>query len=502
MNDDLQAHDDQPTSQHELETEHPAIEEKRAPRTAGEERPRRRSFGRVLRIQPDALAWLADYRPLGREVMTRLNNPWQVNPGAILEYELRRAAGGRWQAADLIFNRRPGLHDLLALDEGRGLSPAGLEELLRLLAIDPGSVGLVFRGAGDRLRQQILDAGHFPLPRALLQAALGHPALAGRAARRLLAGPLDDAEATARLLTLASPRDETALLARIAAERPQWLRQRLPLPEDGLAARVSRWRKTTRDLRWLRQISAEQVEEAEALELLRAGAFGNVAGMDEEERAAWAHWLDAASRRRLLAAAFRDKGRAGLTEDPFAGLGREYRELLTSLAADPQWGEEARALLLERAELPPATALELLAKGARGEARERLLALLAAAPAAERPRPPAAPALEWFKEAATSTWPWRAGLLEWLGPLPEVQDCREAWLADPDKQALGLEALCHAPDFSHGLVQRLLGKELLPEMRARLAAAISRVNPERWGERYLANDAERETWRAAGAPLV
>ena len=474
----------------------------RAPREAAE-RPRRRSFGRVLRIQAEtALAWLADYRPLGREVLTRLNNPWQVNPGAVLEYELRRAAGGRWQAADLVFNRRPGLDDLLALDEGRGLSAEGLAALQRLIAAAPESLGLVFSRGSNRLRLQLLEAERFPLPRALLRAALDHPALAGGAARRLLHGPLQDPSEAARLLMLAPPREEAGLLARLAAAHADWLREHLPLPEEGRVERVTRWWRTTGDLRWLRQLPAERLPEAAALPLLLAGAFGNHGGLPNGESEAWAAWLDPAARRRLLKAAFRDKARSGLAEDPLAGLGAELREVLGELAADPRSGEEARALLLQRGELSPAAALDLLTKGAAGETRELLLALLACAPAAERPQLPAGLALQWFLECAGDGQPARAGLLEWLGSLPEVQERTEGWLAEPGTLRVGLEALCHAPGYSHGFLQRLMGKELPADLRRRLAQAVTRVSPERWQERYLVSDEERAAWLEAGAPLA
>lgn len=474
----------------------------RAPRVAPE-RPRRRSFGRVLRIQAEtALAWLADYRPLGREVLTRLNNPWQVNPGAVLEYELRRAAGGRWQAADLVFNRRPGLEDLLALDEGRGLSAEGLDALQRLIAAAPENLGRVFARGSNRLRQQLLEAEQFPLPRALLRAALDHPALAASAARRLLHGPLQDPAEVARLLVLAPPREEAGLLTRLAAEHPDWLLLHLPLPEEGLVERVTRWWRATGDLRWLRQVPAERLPEAAALPLLLAGVFGDQGELPDGESEAWAAWLDPTARRRLLTAAFRDKARSGLTEDPFAGLGAELRDVLGELAADPRSGEEARALLLQRGELSPAAALDLLAKGAAGETRARLLDLLAAAPAAERPSLPAGLALQWFQEFAGEAQPTRAGLLEWLGPLPDVQARTEGWLADPATRRLGLEALCHAPAFDHGFLQRLMGKELPADLRRRLAQAVTRVSPERWQERYLVNDEERAAWQEAGVPLA
>jgi hypothetical protein len=170
------------------------------------------------------------------------------------------------------------------------------------------------------------------------------------------------------------------------------------------------------------------------------------------------------------------------------------------LAVDSTWGAEARALLLERAELSPAAALELLCKGAQGEARARLVALLAATPASERPDPGPALALELFQQGISS--PAESGLLEWLGGHAAVQEQVERWLEEPATRELGLRALCHGKEFSRARVQRLLGMSLSGELRVALVTAISRVSPERWSERYLLNPAEKAAWQEAGAPLA
>jgi hypothetical protein len=467
--------------------------------------PERRSFGLVRRIQPDAVAWVADFRPLGREVQVRLRSPWQANPGQILEYGLKRAAGGggRLNGVDTVFNFRPNLEQVLALDEGRGLSPEGLQWVMRAVAREPERIRQVFGPTTSvRLKQQLLEEETFPLPRTLLLAALAIAPLAGRAARRLLAGPLKHPREAALLLAGVPPKGEESLVARVVRDHPDWLLDPLQLPAEGRRERVLRWWKGTGERRWLLQVPAEEIPATAALPLLQAGVFHEDL-LPPPEAAAWRRHLDPATRRRLLAAAFQDPARAALPEDPFAGLDGDMRDVLSALAADPRWGDEARSRLLARGELNGAAALDLLRQGAAGEARTRLISLLAALPADGRPVPGPQLALELFAEgAARPDSPAGAALLDWLGGHAAVQAQVEEWLGAPDRREMGLLALGQAGDFSRALVQRLLGMAMSPATRSRLVAAISRHSPERWQERYLLSDEERSAWMEAGAPLA
>ncbi|MFA7331238.1 MAG: hypothetical protein WC326_09205 [Candidatus Delongbacteria bacterium] len=458
--------------------------------------PVRRSFGRIRRIEEDGTAWVADFHPLGRDVLVRLRSAFVANPGHILEYELKSGGPGRWSGVDVVFNRPPELAAVLALDEGRGLSPEGLEWVKRAIVQDPALLKTVFGGTRQVGRQLIEDMS-FPLPRALLTAALKVPALAAAAARRLQGGPLRDAAEWTALILAAPPRDEEAWLRRLSGQHAAWLLEDLPLPAEGRRERVLRWWRRTGDPRWLLQLAGDELPAEAALPLLARGVLGGNEALEPAEQAAWARLLDAPTRLRLLAAAFRDPARRGDTAC-FAAAGPEFRGVLTGLATDPILGAEARALLLERGELSPAAALDLLRKDARGEARERLLAILLAAAPGERPEPGPELALEWFRAGAVAADP---ALLEWLGAHPAVQEQVEGWLADEATRELGLLALCHGREFSRARVQKLLGLSMSESTRRRLVEAIGRVSPERWQERYLLNDEEKASWLAAGAPL-
>ncbi len=459
--------------------------------------PVRRSFGRILRIEEDGTAWVADFRPLGREVLVRLRSAFVANPGHLLEYELKSGGPGRWSGVDVVFNRPPELAAVLALDEGRGLSPEGLEWVKRAIVQEPALLKAVFGGT-RQVGRQLLDDTSFPLPRALLTAALKVPALASAAARRLQGGPLKDAAEWTALILAAPPRDEEAWLRRLSTMHPTWLLEALPLPAQGRRERVLRWWRRTGGLRWLLQLAGDELPAEAALPLLLRGVLGGNDALEPAEQVAWAQRLDAPTRLRLLAAAFRDPARRGDTSC-FAAAGPEFRSVLTELATDPVLGAEARALLLERGELSPAAALDLLRKNARGEARERLLAILLAAAPGERPEPGPELALELFRTGAAAGDP---ALLEWLGAHPAVQEQVEGWLADETTRELGLLALCHGREFSRARVQKLLGLGMTESTRCRLVEAIGRVSPERWQERYLVNAEEKAAWLVAGAPLA
>lgn len=463
--------------------------------------PVRRSFGRVMRIQPDAVAWVADFRPLGRDVQVRLNSPWQSNPGHILEYELKLSSGGgnRWNGVDTVFNYQPDVDAVLALDEGKGLSAEGLQWLMRAIAREPRLLGRVFGPTGSlRLQQQLMEKDSFPLPRTLLLAALSHSGLAGRAAHRLWATPLRDAREASMVLRSVGARDEGPWVERLTREHADWLLQSLDLEQS----QVQRaWRRTN-DMRWLLQVPAAALPAQLGLFLLRGGALAG-GELPEVERQAWAAHVEGEQRRRLLAAAFTDDARRAGDEVIMQAMGEDFSAVLKSLAGDPRWGEEARRRLMERGELDASSALELLRSGAEGEARLRLLEILAVAPESSRPPLDDALALECFTlgltrlEEATG-----AALVQWAGGHSAVQGHVEDWLAAEETRERGLLALCHAGEFSRGRVQSLLGRPMSQALRVRLVEAISRRNPERWSERYLVNDGEAQAWREAGAPLL
>lgn len=471
-----------------------------APSASEADQPVRRSFGRVLRIQEDAVAWVADFRPLGRDVQVRLNSPFQANPGHVLEYELKvsMSGGNRWNGVDTVFNFQPDLDAVLALDEGKGLSPEGLKWLLAAIARQPASLGRVFGPGGSlRLQQQIMERDDFPLPRTLLLAALRHPGLAGRAAHRLWDSPLRGAQEVTQVLGSTGPRDEGRWLERVERDHRDWLLEDLHLdPQQVLRA----WRKS-RDLRWLLQLPVAGLKEDLALGLLRAGLFGGHALPDEDAKA-WAARLLTVDRRRLLGAAYRDAGRQPADDVLFQEAGDDFIHVLKDLSADGRWGEEARRRLMERGELGVESALELLGAGATGEARQRLLEIVAQAPATQRPELDDHLALECF-QLGLSRADHAAGqaLLDWVGAHAAVQAQVEQWLSQDATRGQGLEALCHAGDFTRSRVQGLLGRNMDEALRRRLVLAISRRNPERWEDRYLVNDAEAQAWRDAGAPL-
>jgi len=475
------------------------VAEAGAPAVPRPARPPRRSWGRVRRIEADGAAWLADFRPLGREVRVQLRTAFQSNPGHVLEYELKPAGPGRWSGIDVIFNRPPDLGGVLVLDEGRGLSPEGLAFVKRAIVQDPACLGAVFRTAPG-VGRQLLEDMAFPLPKALVRDALGVPTLAAAAARRLREGGLEDPAAWTALVLTAKGRDEEALLRRLLQEKPEWLAGHLPLPAEGRRERVLRWWRRTGDPRWLLQLDGAELPDEAALPLLRLGLLADPGARGDVEREGWARLLDGPTHARLVRAAFLDEGRTPVDMAALSAAGPDFAALLKELATDGKHGAEARALLLERSELDPQAALDLLRKGTEGEAARRLLAIVAGAASSGLPDPGAERAREWFRLGVED--PALAGLATWLGGHAAVQEEVEGWLADTSSRALALEALCRGGEFTRARVQRLLGLEMALELRARLVAAITARNPERWSERYLVNSAEKEAWRAAGAPLA
>jgi hypothetical protein len=493
--------------------DHPGMEEMDAGERAGEApatqavsestprpaRAPRRSWGRVLRIEADGAAWLADFRPLGREVRVQLRTAFQSNPGHVLEYELKPAGPGRWSGIDVIFNRPPDLGGVLVLDEGRGLSPEGLAFVKRAIVQDPACLGAVFRTAPGVGRQLLEDAS-FPLPKSLVRDALRVPVLAQAAARRLQGGGLEDPAGWVALVLMAKGRDEESLLRRLLQERPEWLLEHLPLPAGGRRERVLRWWRRTGDPRWLLQLDGSDLPDEAALPLLRLGLLGDPAARGEAEREGWSRLLGPETHARLQRVAFLDETRTAADSAALAASGAGFGALLKELATDEKRGAEARSLLLERGELDPRAALDLLRKGAEGEAARRLLSIVAGAPADSLPDPGAERAREWFQLGVED--PALAGLAAWLGRHAAVQEEVEGWLADPATRPLALEALCQGGEFTRARVQRLLGLAMEPAIRTRLVVAISARQPERWSERYLVNAVEKSDWLAAGAPLA
>lgn len=467
---------------------------------SGSAEPGRRSFGRVQRIQSDAVAWVADFRPLGRDVQVRLNSPWQANPGHFLEYELRPSASGgnRWNGVDTVFNFQPDVDAVLALDEGKGLSQEGLKWLLQAIARQPSLLGRIYGPGGSlRLQQQVMEWDEFPLPRTLLLAALRHSALAGRAAHRLWGTPLRSAMEAALVLQATGPRDEGRWIERLEAQHRDWLLE--PLGLDAQQA-MRAWRKS-REFRWLLQVPAAALKEDMALSLLRAGILGGD-GLVDLDRQAWERHLQPGDRHRLLEAAFRDTARQAADDVHFQAAGESFTSVLKGLSADPRWGEEAHRRLMERGELGVDAAMALLQAGATGEARQRLLEILAQVAVDQRPELDGELALECFHMGVSrADQDLGQTLLAWVGSHAAVQGKVEEWLSQDSTRERGLEALCHAGEFTRSRVQGLLGRPMSDALRRRMVQAISRRNPERWEDRYLVNDAEAQAWREAGAPL-
>ena len=99
--------------------------------------------------------------------------------------------------------------------------------------------------------------------------------------------------------------------------------------------------------------------------------------------------------------------------------------------------------------------------------------------------------------------PLRQSLLNWLGTRPEAADWVREGLAGPaEQQAIALEMATGLPSFSRAFVQQLLMLPMDSGHRRALVQAIDGRNPERWTERYLVTDEEKQAWRDAGASLL
>lgn len=463
-----------------------------------------RSIGRVRTIvNQSSIAWVTDFRPLDRDVLVRLSSPWQAKPGELLDYELHRSAGeqSRWHGADVIFNREFTLADALALDGGEGLSHAGLRFVLAAVAREPQRLGEVFSPATTRaLKRQVLEFEEFPLPAKLVQACLGHPGLRAAAKKRVQAGPLDAERLLSLLAERAKPAEEAALWKRVREEAPELLRAPLPLASEGLSERVRGWRRVLDEPWLLLQLPVEGAP-SHAIDLLLAGLFAPEPADAELARALEERF--GGQEGAVLRAALHDPARRRLESDPLDALGERpaLRKALESLIDDPATGEEARRRLLGGATVDPALALRLLREGDGGADRPRLLAALSGLPVEAAAGLPADTLLGWFEESGSLPPEDARRLQAWLGAFAPVAERLEGWLAEPERRDAALVALAAAPAFGRGLVQRLLGLEMESAVRAALAAAITARSPERWSERYLLSDAERQAWKDAGAPV-
>jgi len=464
-----------------------------------------RSLGRVRTIvKHSAIAWVTDFRPLGRDVLVRLASPWQARPGELLDYELNRSAGekSRWHGVDVVFNREIGLEDALALDGGEGLSPVGLRFVLAALAREPRRLGEVFSPATSRaLKRQVLETESFPLPRKLVEACLQHPALRGAARRRLGAGPLDAEALRALLAERGKPAAEAAVWKRVREEAPELLRAPLDLPASGLAERVAGWRREL-DEPWLLLQLPPEAAAAAALDLLAAGLFAAEPADPELAAALEARFGERECE--ILRAALLDPRRRERGADPLGGLGERPTlvRVLEAHADHPAVGAEVRKRLLGGAKVEPTLALRLLLEGAGGPERPRLLAALPDLPAEAVAELPAERLLEWFEASRELSDTSAARRLQrWLGGFAPIAVQLEEWIAEERRRDAALAALASAPAFSRGLVQRLLGTPMDAELRVALAVAIGERSPERWSERYLLGDDEAALWREAGARL-
>jgi hypothetical protein len=467
-----------------------------------------RSIGRVRTVvKQSAIAWVSDYRPLDRDVLVRLNNPWQARPGELLDYELKRSAGdkSRWHGVDVIFGRQPGLEELLALDGGEGLSPSGLHAVLAEIARDPRRLAAVFSPQTSRaLKRQLLDEHGFPLPAALVEACLGHPALRDAARRRVAAGPLDAGRLQHLLSERGKPVQEAALWRRVREECPELLRRPLELPAEGLGERVRAWLREFNEPWLLLQLPPAAAESA-AGALLRAGLFSRTPADADLAQALEQRF--AQREIAILRAAFIESctGSGPGADDPlWEDLSRResWTRMLEGLVDHPQVAAPARQRLLGSARVEPHLALRLLLEGSAGPERPRLLAALAELPFAEAAGLPAETLLAWFDESLALADSASARRLQtWLGQFAAVAERIEDWLGDETRRPAALAALCAAPAFGRGQIQRLLGLAMDEEQRRALVAAVSARSPERWQERYLLSEAETDLWRAAGAPV-
>jgi hypothetical protein len=458
-----------------------------------------RSVGRIRTIvEATSIAWVMDVRDLKRDVLVRLQNPWQANPGDLLEYELKRSAGeaSRWHGEDVVFNHNLSLGELVGM-AAKGLSECGQKELLRLLATDPVAAHDFFKQPlPEKLLAQLLAWSEFPLPSALVTRLLDKEATFAQAAARLLTGGKADDGLLKRVVAFAPVAElDTALL-----EALKELEGMFPLDlasVQGGARRVIGWLRDSQDLRFLALLDPLRWTDEQLNSWLSSNtvfAAGEMTGL----WAAWLEGLDTASASSFLKRIWLDSRSQKLTVPQALRDTEVWRGML---AAEAKGGEAAQAARdeLTGGALSPELALQFLLDGIEGQQQLECLGVLAKA--GQLPDIAGADALSLYHAAELLAEDDRLNLRANLATHGEIAEKLSEWLGASDTRELALDGLSALPSFDRGLLQRLLSTPMSPRQRSLLAAAITRRSPERWQERYLLDEDERALWLAAGAPF-
>ena len=359
-----------------------------------------RSWGLIRKISRDtAAAFVIDFHDLDRDVYLRLRSPWQANPGDLISYLLEERHGDhgdRYTGSDILFNQNPQMDEVIHLGRFTGLSQAGLKHVLKLLHEDPARINQIFCPHGPELiQQQLLAAGWFPLPEALLKDAASYPKFAGALTARLLHSDAYTREQVAELLDgRLGWKREITLLKRVAELQPELLYEPFELAERGLGRRVWGWYRETGLPELLLNLPVLHVPRELVLDFLRSGALHG------PRAAAFAQRLSEEDQARMLRVVWQS------TEEDREQLLDYWRDtkywsnLQQELLEDPKHSSEAaerlleacdsdqdRLALLEKPQLAEAAAKELqldelddsqlLKVWSSGQRRDQILALLA-----------------------------------------------------------------------------------------------------------------------------
>jgi hypothetical protein len=469
----------------------------------------RRSLGRVRTVvHHSSIAWVKDFRPMEKDVLIRLRNPWQARPGELLDYKLEssQAPKGRMQGVDVIFNREPDLAEIFALDDGNGLSEEGLRFLMRAVIADPICIKQLFSGqTSTPLKKQLLELEELPLPRALVLKALQHQDFASSALARLLSLKTWDRESfEVALEASASFEQDVRLINDVREKSPEILTADLAFPEFKREARI--WMLVDNLDLWNLVFHLPQVEipDVLALRFLEQAWFSVEAS--EKERSIF-NGLTSDVRCAMYKAAFLDPRRSSLEKDPFVGLEKDadFQSVMQSLFEDEKVGDEARKRLGSGSIEDPQVALRMLKNGLSDEMKrpavEGLIKTQLDGDACTLLGETIVMDLATYSQNLSDR-EFALRLQAWLGRCPGVVGSIDAWLMTDDRRELALGCLCAAVDFPRGLVQRILPLEMPEDLRHQLAVSISGASPERWQDRYILNDKEKALWLEAGAPLL
>jgi hypothetical protein len=469
----------------------------------------RRSFGRVRTVvHHSSIAWVKDFRPMEKDLLVRLRNPWEARPGELLDYQIEAAQSskGRLQGVDVIYNREPSLAEIFELDTGEGLSDEGCRFLMRALISDSKVVNTLFSNqTSTPLKRQLIELEALPLPTKLVLKALQHQDFASSALARLLARDEWNQEYfEAALDATSSFEQDVRLFNDVLEKSPALLQGDFAFPEFQREGRV--WMLVDNLNHWqlLRFLDEIEVPDLLALRFMEQGWFQSDASETEK---ATLKKLNSSARCALFTAALKDARRPELATDPFAGLeaNADFQSALQALLDDDDLGAEARTRLGTGSIQDPAVAVRMLKEGLPNEMKrpavERLITTQFEGDACALLGENAVLELADYSQTLDDR-EFALQLQEWLGRCPGMVKRLDDWLNEDQRRELALGCLCASVDFSRGLVQRLLPLPMPQDLRCALTAAISRSAPERWQDRYVMSDEEKAHWQDAGAPLL